>query len=318
MTAVTRSGSNEITPRCSSSTGTAGSIPRRYFDSPDSDIPELKRNQFGGYLGGPIVKSRTFFFGSYEGLRQDRGLTTIATVPSTLTRSRTDISPATRPYLLLYPAPNGPETGATAIYSVQSVAPTRENYALGKLDHTLTNNQSVSVRYSWDKAQVDTDQPIPLWTSDSRTRSQSIVGEHKWVITSTLLNVAKLAWNQAFERTDNIENQVFDPALLYVPGTRFGTLSVSGINGLGPDTQTPTFVDLKSLQVIDNFSWSHGAHSVKSGLSLTHFMNDQDSSFDYRWQLLVHLARELRPEPSGHATKGRRSDRRPIAAGART
>ncbi len=65
-----------------------------------------------------------------------------------------------------------------------------------------------------------------------------------------------------------------------MPGTRFGTVAVSGINGLGPDTSTPTFVDLKSLQVIDNFSWLHGAHSVKTGMNYTYYMNDQDSSFD--------------------------------------
>ena len=38
-------------------------------------------------------------------------------------------------------------------------------------------------------------------------------------------------------------------------------------------------------------------------------MNDQDSSFDYRWQLRVHLARELRAEPPGTRTKGRRRAR---------
>ena len=61
-----------------------------------------------------------------------------------------------------------------------------------------------------------------------------------------------MAWNQAFEATDNLENRPFDPSLFFVPGTRFGTINVSGINALGPDTQTPTFVDLKSLQLIDN------------------------------------------------------------------
>src|SRR5262249_14619343 len=108
---------------------------RTYFDDPSQDLPPLKRNQFGGYLGGPIAKDKTFFFASYEGLRQDRGVTTIANVPSRATRARTDISPVTRPYLLLYPEPNGKETGATGIYSVQITSPTRENYAVGKLDH---------------------------------------------------------------------------------------------------------------------------------------------------------------------------------------
>jgi Carboxypeptidase regulatory-like domain/TonB dependent receptor len=281
VTAITRSGTNVMRGSVFEFNRDSAFDAKTFFDSPDQDIPELSRNQFGGNFGGRIVKDRTFFFGSYEGLRQDRGTTTIATVPSRATRARTDISPVTLPYLMIYPEPNGKETGSTGQYTFQSVAPTRENYALGRVDHQFTQNQSIAVRYSWDKARVDIDAPIPLWTTDTRTRAQSIVGEHKWLLSATLLNVVKMAWNQAFESTDNLENTTFDPSLYFVPGTRFGTLSVSGINGLGPDTNTPTFVDLKSFQLIDDLTWSRGAHNLKTGLSVTHFMNDQDSSFTF-------------------------------------
>src|SRR6185295_18468738 len=180
VTAVTRSGTNAIKGTVFEFNRDSRFDSKTFFDDPNSDIPGLKRNQFGGYVGGPIARDRTFFFGSYEGLRQDRGLTTIANVPSRATRARTDISPVTKPYLLLYPEPNGKETGATGLYSVQITSPTRENYALGKIDHTLSAAQSVSARYSFDKAQVDQDRSIPFWTTDTRTRSQSFVGEHKW------------------------------------------------------------------------------------------------------------------------------------------
>src|SRR5437763_7466061 len=251
VTAVTRSGTNELKGTTFEFNRDSKFDSKNFFDSHDQPIPPLSRNQFGGYLGGPIVKDRTFFFGSYEGLRQDRGLTTIAIVPSHATRARSDINPITKPYLVLYPEPNGKETGATGLYAVQVTEPTRENYALGKIDHTISSTQSVSVRYSWDQAQVDQDAAIPFWTTDTRTKSRSIVGEHKWVIASNLLNVAKAAWNRAYEATDNIEKIAFDPKLFFVPGTRFGNISVSGINSIGPDTNTPTFVDLKSLQFID-------------------------------------------------------------------
>jgi outer membrane receptor protein involved in Fe transport len=281
VTAVTRSGTNAYKGTLFEFNRDNRFDSKTFFDAPDSEIPPLSRNQFGGYLGGPIVKDRTFFFGSYEGLRQNRGLTTIATVPSRATRARSDINPITKPYLFLYPEPNGKETGATGLYSVQVTEPTRENYALGKIDQTISSSQSFSVRYSWDQAQVDQDTAIPFWTTDTRTKSQSIVAEHKWVIASNLLNVAKIAWNRAYEATDNIEKIAFDPKLFFVPGTRFGNISVSGINAIGPDTNTPTFVDLKSLQFIDNFTWSRASHNVKTGVSVTRYMNDQDSSFDF-------------------------------------
>src|SRR5437762_3141524 len=157
VTAVTRSGTNAIKGTAFEFNRDSRFDSRTFFDDPNSDIPPLSRNQFGGYLGGPIAKDKTFFFGSYEGLRQDRGLTTIATVPSRATRARTDISPVTRPYLLLYPEPNGKETGATGVYSVQVVSPTTENYAIGKIDHSFSNAHSLAVRYSWDRAQADQD-----------------------------------------------------------------------------------------------------------------------------------------------------------------
>lgn len=281
VTAVTRSGTNAFKGTLFEFNRDSRFDSRTFFDDPNADIPPLKRNQFGGYFGGPLVKDKTFFFGSFEGLRQDRGLTTIATVPSRATRARTDISPVTRPYLLLYPEPNGRETGATGLYSVQVTSPTTENYAVGKVDHTIADAHSVSARYSWDKAQVDQDTRIPFWTIDTRTKSRSFVGEYKWIVRSNLLNVAKVAWNRAYEATDNIEKRSFDPALFFVPGTRFANISVSGIDAIGPDTNTPTFVDLKSLQIIDNVAWSAASHNVKSGVSITRYMNDQDSSFDF-------------------------------------
>src|SRR5438128_4128215 len=139
VTAVTRSGTNAYKGTLFEFNRNNRFDSKTFFDAPDSEIPPLSRNQFGGYLGGPIVKDRTFFFGSYEGLRQDRGLTTIATVPSRATRVRTDINPITKPYLLLYPEPNGKETGpTTALYSVQVTSPTREDYAVGKVDHAIS------------------------------------------------------------------------------------------------------------------------------------------------------------------------------------
>ena len=281
VTAVTRSGTNGLKGTVFEFNRNSRLDARTFFDDPNQDIPPLTRNQFGGYLGGPLVKDQTFFFGSYEGLRQERGVTTIATVPSRATRARTDISPVTRPYLLLYPEPNGRETGATGLYSTQITSPTHENYALGKVDHTVSAAHTVSFRYSWDRAAVDQDQPIPLWTTDTRTNSQSFVADHKWIVRSNLLNVAKVAWNRAYEATDNLEKTTFDSRLFFVPGTRFGNIAVSGLNSLGPDTNTPTFVDLKSLQLIDNVTWSKSSHSVKAGVNFTRYMNDQDSSFDF-------------------------------------
>ena len=52
-----------------------------YFTPPNGQKPTMQRNQFGGVLGGPIVKSKAFFFGDYEGFRQDRSVAAFYDAP---------------------------------------------------------------------------------------------------------------------------------------------------------------------------------------------------------------------------------------------
>src|SRR3989442_3442013 len=59
---------------------------RNVFQSTNPVKPEYRRNQFGGTLGGPLVRDRTFFFVDYQGQRQAIGRTVISTVPTRLQR----------------------------------------------------------------------------------------------------------------------------------------------------------------------------------------------------------------------------------------
>ena len=55
---------------------------RNYFDPEDDPVPPLRQNQFGAAFGGPLVRDRSFWFGSYEGQRMRRSLTRTFSVPS--------------------------------------------------------------------------------------------------------------------------------------------------------------------------------------------------------------------------------------------
>jgi hypothetical protein len=59
---------------------------KNYFDNPSEPIPELRKNQFGATIGGPLVKDKLFYFGDYEGNIQRIGQTFFGTVPTVLER----------------------------------------------------------------------------------------------------------------------------------------------------------------------------------------------------------------------------------------
>ena len=89
VNAITRSGTNQIHGSAYEFLRNSKLDAKNYFDDPTMPIPPFKRNQFGGTIGGPIVKDHTFFFADYEAIRQSKGITTVATVPSAAARGGT-------------------------------------------------------------------------------------------------------------------------------------------------------------------------------------------------------------------------------------
>src|SRR5207249_10381169 len=53
-----------------------------YFRPADGSKPPLRRNQYGGTVGGPIVQNKAFFFGDFEGFRQNRESAVFSTIPT--------------------------------------------------------------------------------------------------------------------------------------------------------------------------------------------------------------------------------------------
>ncbi len=104
VSAVTRSGTNALHGSLFEFLRNSAFDARTIFDLKDrdgdgkADLPPFRRNQFGGVLGGPVAKDKTFFFGAYEGFRQARSDTTIAVVPTAAAKRGTlpCVAPANR------------------------------------------------------------------------------------------------------------------------------------------------------------------------------------------------------------------------------
>src|SRR5713226_216632 len=99
INAVTRSGSNQIHGSAFEFLRNSHLDAKNFFDPATKPIPPFKRNQFGGVLGGPIRRDKTFFFGAFESLIERLGLTGVTSVPDLNARQGFLPTSATNPTL---------------------------------------------------------------------------------------------------------------------------------------------------------------------------------------------------------------------------
>ncbi len=117
--------------------------------------PQLSHHDFGGVFGGPIVKGRTFFFFSYEGLRLRLPQVATVDVPSMFAR---DAAPENiRPFLNAFPVPNGAETANGFARFSTSYTDTATLHATSlRVDQKLGENLSLFGRYSFEVSETET------------------------------------------------------------------------------------------------------------------------------------------------------------------
>jgi hypothetical protein len=195
--------------------------------------PEFKQNQFGGTLGGPIFKDKTFFFGNYQGHRESQGQTFLSTVPTTKMRggdfselTRVIYDPATgQPFpgnvipsgridsvarnilTQLYPEPNTAGTigaGGQNInnYLINPIKERQDNQFDLKGDHNLTSSNRFFVRYSFQKThrlQPATlqhgDAGATFGAGDGNIKGQSLAFNDTQMLSSSWLNEFRFGWS---------------------------------------------------------------------------------------------------------------------------
>jgi hypothetical protein len=131
--------------------------------------PEERQNDFGGVFGGPIIKDKTFFFFSYEGLRLRQPSTQESVVPDS--PSRQQAPAAMQPYLSAFPVANGAEVGAglaqfNASYSNPS---SLDAYSI-RVDQVVNSKSALFARYNYSPSSFSERGPLgPPYTVLSET-----------------------------------------------------------------------------------------------------------------------------------------------------
>jgi len=205
VNAVSRSGNNDFHGSAFEFLRNSVLDARKYFDG--DSLPAFRRNQFGGSLGGPVKTNKAFFFANYEGIRQLQGVTKIATVPDENNRTPT-FARATNPTtydalvntLALYPLPTTLIGGGLGQAATVGNQIGNEDYVLGRFDYTLSDKDSLFVRYISDEANflepygggaTTGNGDLALWPEKDTSRNQFITVEGRRIISPTLVNVAR-------------------------------------------------------------------------------------------------------------------------------
>ena len=143
-----------------------------YTNSPSLPKAKERQNDFGGVLGGPLLKGRTFFFFSYEGLRLRQPSTQETAVPDSASRQNAPSS--MQPFLNVFPIANGAELGdGLAQFNASYSDPSSLNAYSVRLDQEISSKLSLFGRYDYSPSQSSVRDPFGV-LSNSQPISSSI------------------------------------------------------------------------------------------------------------------------------------------------
>jgi hypothetical protein len=285
---------------------------KNYFDFPNctptsvpgecGGIPGLNRNQFGGTVGGPIRKDKTFFFVSYEGLRLRQAATHEATVPNQVQWAEAEglaqqifgcpLNPSCQVgqnVFNLYPPANvGTDLVNSNTFLSAPVIRASENYYTAKVDHQFSATDTVSAHYSlvdgnifnpFDPVNAFTS--LPGYGSYTLNHGQNAGLEWTRVFRSTLLNELRLGFIKMRATVlqqnhgNNISAQLGFPDVLTNP-VDLGAPDINVLNfdGIGDPVNYPQERHDTTLQLADNLAWTVGRNQFKIGVDIRHLRID--------------------------------------------
>ena len=291
LTAVSRSGSNEWHGGAFGYFRHSALDAKNYFDSPTAEIPPLRKQQFGGTVGGPIQRNKSFFFVNYEGIRSTfsktiRPITLTADARKGILPGRdgaaaVPVAPEVKPYLALYPLPNGRDFGdGTGEFIVKSTTREREDYVAEKIDYLFTDALRLSARYTFDDADRSVPDPFEIWTFLNDSRYQFFNTDTQFVQSATAIHNLRAGFSRVRNSDASILPDSIPGSLSFIEGQPLGAIQVTGLTDLGGlmARLRPRRFVVNDYQVSYQGTLMRGAHTFKfgAGYDRVHFNQRAD------------------------------------------
>jgi hypothetical protein len=278
----------------------------------DQTKPPFRRNQFGGSIGGPIRKDRTFFFTNYEGIRQSLGITNVDVVPSAAARAGTlhnpdgsvnqiTVDPLVAPFLGLWPVPNAGllGNGDVGTYEFAAQAVTNGNFVTARIDQTITSADSIFGTYQYDKGLTTLPDALGNIQVGQKRGRQFLAIEERHIFSPQLINSFRVGVNRVTADggyANAVLNPIADsPALQAVPGYTAPQISVSGITTFqgGLKNYGFTKAGYTSYQGYDDAFLAKGNHILKFGFAFermfTSVIQDNTDGGQYSFGSLLNF-----------------------------
>ena len=271
-----------------------------FFDV--ASAPLFQRNQFGGSMGGPISKDKTFVFANYEGFRQNLHQTSVTFVPANDVRNGTfaplgsacACAAIVQNLLGLWPAPNGPElllpSGAPSGIASLTSSPLqkiREDFGTTRVDHIFSEKDSLSANYTVDDgANVDATFFDPYSTDITNLREQVLSLDETHLFSPNFLNTLRFGYSRAgyFFTGEPTSGTTAAEGIAFVYGHPVGAAVVGGSTASNPATQLGlagsnngsnlrVFRNLFTYE--DNAKVTRGRHQISFGVWFQRFQSNE-------------------------------------------
>lgn len=226
---------------------------------------QRRENLFGGTLGGPLLAANTYFFGAYEGRRSRLPQTGFAAVPGQAARE--SAAPGLKPYLDLFPLPNGPQFSSVAgLFSSVRVSRHRSDSGTLRLDHGAGGPLSVFARYQYSpRSEQRRQTDAPNTVTDLDVRGQSFTAALIWLPaprTTHDLRMNFSTWRMDSGTTAEAPGGPEPGSLL----GRSGALAVSVLGAGGYAFNIADWRLQRQLHIADSLSHAGGSHYLRVGV----------------------------------------------------